>query len=160
LQITIRQIDYTNARDGSDLVYLMDCYAQDPMGDNAPLDESVKNSLVEKLSKIPHAFSIIAYVDNKPAGLTNCFECFSTFKAKPLINIHDVIVSEEFRGLNISQKMLEKVEKIANERGCCKVTLEVLEGNTIAQNAYRKFSFGAYELDPKMGKAMFWQKNL
>lgn len=160
MEITVRQIDYNNQQEGKDLVFLMDIYSRDPMGDNTPLDEMVKNSLAESLSKIPHAFSVIAYVDNKPAGLTNCFECFSTFKAKPLINIHDVIVTEEFRGLKLSLKMLETVEKIAKERGCCKITLEVLEGNKIAQNAYQKFGFGAYVLDPKMGKAMFWQKNL
>ena len=160
MKISVRQIDYQNKQDGDDLLYLMDSYSIDPMGDNAPLDKLVKNKLVDSLSKIPHAFSVIAYVDNKPAGLTNCFECFSTFKAKPLINIHDLIVTEEFRGLKISFKMLETVEKIAKQRDCCKITLEVLEGNIIAQNAYQKFGFAAYELDPKMGKALFWQKNL
>ncbi len=77
-----------------------------------------------------------------------------------LINIHDVIVLDEFRGLNISQLMLEKVEQVALERGCCKLTLEVLEGNKVAQNAYVKFGFAGYALDPEMGQAMFWQKML
>ena len=40
------------------------------------------------------------------------------------------------------------------------MTLEVLEGNEIAQHAYRSFGFAGYELDPRMGKAMFWQKKL
>jgi hypothetical protein len=40
------------------------------------------------------------------------------------------------------------------------VTLEVLEGNQIAKNAYIKFGFAGYELDPKMGKALFWEKPL
>ncbi len=94
---------------------------------------------------------MIAYVEEKPAGLINCFECFSTFKSKPLINIHDVIVTEEFRSLNLSQQMLEQVEQIATAQGSCKITLEVLEENVIAQNAYSKFGFGAYELDPSNG---------
>jgi len=29
-----------------------------------------------------------------------------------------------------------------------------------AQNAYEKFGFGGYELDPEMGGTMFWQKSL
>ena len=46
------------------------------------------------------------------------------------------------------------------KKNCCKITLEVLEGNTIAKNAYKKFGFMGYELDPKMGKAMLWEKSL
>ena len=41
-----------------------------------------------------------------------------------------------------------------------KLTLEVLEGNSVAQSAYRAFGFEGYELDPQMGKALFWQKKL
>jgi ribosomal protein S18 acetylase RimI-like enzyme len=54
--------------------------------------------------------------------------------------------------------MMEKVESVAKERGACKVTLEVLEGNKVAQNSYAKFGFSGYELDPEMGKAIFWEK--
>jgi ribosomal protein S18 acetylase RimI-like enzyme len=60
----------------------------------------------------------------------------------------------------LSQLMLSKVEEIAKAKGCCKITLEVLEGNEIAKNAYRKFGFSSYELDPAMGRALFWQKNI
>jgi ribosomal protein S18 acetylase RimI-like enzyme len=112
------------------------------------------------LSKLSYAFSIICYVNNKPAGLVNCFEAFSTFKCKPLINIHDVVVVNEFRGLGLSQPMLSKVEEIAKLKGCCKITLEVLEGNKVAQKSYIKFGFAGYELDPIMGKALFWQRNV
>ncbi len=84
----------------------------------------------------------------------------STFKCKPLINIHDVVVLNEFRRLGISQRMLSKVEEIAKEKGCCKMTLEVLEGNKAAQNSYLKYGFEGYELDPAHGKALFWKKSL
>jgi ribosomal protein S18 acetylase RimI-like enzyme len=56
--------------------------------------------------------------------------------------------------------MLEKVEDIAISKGCCKLTLEVLEGNKIARASYNKFGFSDYVLDPKMGKALFFQKVL
>ena len=52
----------------------------------------------------------------------------------------------------------ETAQRIARQRGCCKVTLEVLEGNTSAQAAYRRAGFEGYQLDPVMGRAMFWQK--
>ena len=56
--------------------------------------------------------------------------------------------------------MLDEVERIAKEKGCCKLTLEVLEGNIVAKKAYEKFGFSSYELDPATGKALFWEKVL
>ena len=123
-----------------------------------PLSDFVKTNLVKELSKIPHAFSVICYVDGQAAGLINCFEAFSTFNCKPLVNVHDIVVLSKYRGLGLSQIMLAKVEEKAKENGCCKITLEVLEGNEIARKSYKKFGFDGYELDPKMGKALFWQK--
>lgn len=158
MKIDIQVVDYSNTKHAKDIGELLDTYAQDPMGGNASLHEDIKQNLAKELAKLPHAFSVITYVDNKAVGLINCFEAFSTFKCKPLINIHDIIVVKEFRGLGLCPKMLELVEEIAQQKGCCKITLEVLEGNEVARNAYLKFGFNGYELDPKMGKAMFWQK--
>jgi ribosomal protein S18 acetylase RimI-like enzyme len=70
------------------------------------------------------------------------------------------VVSGEYRGLGISQKMSQHIENIAHQKGCCKITLEVLDGNQIAKNAYIKFGVAGYELDPKMGKALFWENPL
>ena len=120
----------------------------------------LRDKLAIELARRPHAFSLLCYVDDQPAGLVNCFEGFSTFQCKPLINIHDLVVAPGFRGLGLSQLMLARVEAIAQARGCCKLTLEVLEGNKTAQAAYAKFGFEAYALDPAMGKALFWQKNM
>lgn len=160
MEIDVLTLNCQDAQQTQDMLFLLDTYALDPMGGATSLSQTVKDNLVTQLAKLPHAFSVICYVDGKPAGLANCFEAFSTFKCKPLINIHDLVVSGEFRGLGISQKMLQHVENIAIQKGCCKVTLEVLEGNQIAKNAYLKFGFAGYELDPQKGKALFWEKPL
>lgn len=158
--LDILQVNYGDPRHGEDLIYLLDCYARDPMGGGKPLSPAIKNNLIPQLAQRPYALSLLGYYQDKPAGLINAFESFSSFKCRPLINIHDVIVAPEFRGYGISQAMLATLESIARERGCCKLTLEVLEGNTLAQVAYRKFGFAGYELDPAMGKALFWEKAL
>ncbi len=160
MNIEIKQADYNSSQDGIDLVNLLNGYALDPMGGAEELCEYSRKNLAASLAKIPHAFSVLAYVDGKPAGLINCFEAFSTFACKPVVNIHDVTVSSEFRGLGLSQKMMEKVETISRERGACKLTLEVLQGNEVARNSYIKYGFKGYELDPAMGKAEFWEKKL
>jgi GNAT superfamily N-acetyltransferase len=160
MNIDIIKANYLDGQQANDIAVLMNAYAIDPMGGGKLLPKIVTKNLANELAKRPYAFSIIAYVDGSAAGLVTCFEMFSTFSCKPLINIHDVIVLKEYRGYRLSYKMLEKVEEIALAKGCCKITLEVLEGNKIARASYNKFGFSDYMLDPQMGKALFWQKVL
>ncbi len=160
MKIEVVKADYSNKEHARDIPYLLNEYACDPMGGGKPLSHDTMHQLVSELAKIPHAFSVLIYVDGQPAALANCFEGFSTFSCKPLINIHDLCVREDFRGLSLSQKLLEKVESIARARGCCKITLEVLSNNSVAKAAYEKFGFSGYELDPSVGSAIFWQKTL
>lgn len=160
MTIDILIADYHDKKHAADLAFLLDRYARDPMGGGIGLDDNIKRHLAAQLAEVPNAFSVLCYVDRKPVGLANCFQGFSTFKCRPLINIHDLVVIEEFRGRGLSQRLLEKIEQIALETGCCKLTLEVLEGNGTARNAYTRFGFAGYELDPSMGKALFWEKTL
>lgn len=160
MSVELFQVDYANAVHADQLVMLLNQYACDPMGGAKPLPDSIKASLAESLSNVPGAFSLIATVDGQPAGLTNCFEGFSTFACQPLINVHDLAVSPDYRGQGISQVLLRGIEAEAKSRGCIKVTLEVLGGNTIAKNAYQKYGFESYELDPSAGSAELWQKYL
>ena len=158
--ILVLQASYTNAVHADAIGLLLNSYAEDPMGGGHSLPADLLQQLPAELAKRPHAFSVLAFVGGEPAGLVNCFEGFSTFACRPLVNVHDVMVKEQFRGLGLSQKMLQKVEEIARQRGCCKITLEVLEGNTLAQAAYRKFGFDDSVFDPAHGRMLFWKKPL
>jgi len=160
LNIEILQADYGNAEHAQALVRLLDMYARDAMGGGHPLSEQVKQALVPELARRPHAFSVLAFADGEAAGLVNCFEGFSTFACKPLINIHDVAVADAYRRRGIAQQMMRYVENIARQRGCCKLTLEVLQGNRNAQQMYGKLGYAGYQLDAATGAALFWQKGL
>lgn len=160
MKIDITPVDYTNVQHAQDLLLILDNYAQDEMGGGKALKPDVKQNLIARLVNLPYAYSYVAYVNDVPAGLVTAFESFSTFNCKPLLNIHDLAVEKKFRGLGLSQLLLAEVEKLAIEKACCKVTLEVLEGNEVAKNAYTKYGFNAYELDPNMGSALFWEKKL
>ena len=160
MNIQLKRADYHDKKHSEDLISLLNAYAIDPMGGGEPLDDYVKENLITSLKQRQDVFSILCYVDNEAAGLLNCIEGFSTFSAKPVMNIHDVTVLPKFRGLGLSEKMFSEVEELAKEKGCCKLTLEVLEGNEVAKNAYQKYGYSGYELDPKMGKAIFWQKKI
>lgn len=154
------KVDYHNEKQMSDLLFLLNCYAEDPMGGGEPVSEEVTKQLPEALQARNFVFSLIVYIDGKPAGLTNCIESFSTFACRPVVNIHDFAINPEYRGQGVSQVLLNEIEKIAREKGSAKITLEVLSGNKVAINAYKKFGFNGYELDPNMGKAEFWEKKL
>ncbi len=160
MNIKVIQADYADPQHAKIITEILDKYALDAMGGGQGLTNFTKRHLVSELNKLPHAFSVLAFVDDQPAGLVNCFEAFSTFACKPLVNIHDVSVLPQFRGLGVSLRMLERVENIAQAKGCCKITLEVLSNNTIAKNAYTKLGYEGYELDPEAGHALFWQKPL
>ena len=159
-EILVLQASYSNPTHAEAIGIVLNHYAEDPMGGGHSLDPDLLRRLPEELARRPHAFSVLAFVGGEPAGLVNCFEGFSTFACKPLVNVHDVVVMNEFRGLGLSQKMLLKVEDIARQRGCCKITLEVLEGNAVAQSAYRKFGFDDAKFDPAHGRMLFWNKPL
>lgn len=142
------------------LIQLMEAYALDPMGGGQGLSNYVTRNLPAELAKRESAHVIIAFVDEQPAGLVICLEGFSTFSCRPLLNIHDVMVALPYRRRGLSKLLLLKVEEIALKLDCCKLTLEVLEGNDVAQAAYKVFGFSGYELNPQMGKALFWEKKL
>jgi len=158
--IEIIQADLNNPAHGDALLKLLNAYAKDPMGGGEPLSEYTLNKLVPSLQQRSDVVVVLAFVNSQPVGLINCFEGFSTFACRPLLNIHDVTVLKPFRGMGISSMMLQEVESIARQRGCCKLTLEVLQNNTIAQASYRKSGFAPYQLDPEAGVALFWEKKL
>ena len=158
--IAVLLADYRNPGHARALVALLDAYARDPAGGGMPLDAKVLADLPEALAARPQAFSVLAYDGERPVGLVNCIEGFSTFACKPLVNVHDVVVLETHRGQRVTQRMLALVEQEARTRGACKLTLEVLSGNNSALRAYEREGFANYQLDPAFGSAMFLQKKL
>ena len=158
--IDVLLADYRNPVHARALVDLLDSYARDPAGGSAPLAPEVLAGLPEALAVRPQAFSVLAYDGPQAVGLVNCFEGFSTFACKPLVNVHDVVVRPSHRGQRVAQRMFACVEQEARARGACKLTLEVLSANHSALRAYAREGFANYQLDPAFGPAVFLQKKL
>lgn len=159
--VHVCRADYANAHHAQVLVDLLDAYAQDPMGGGEPLSDFAKQNLVDCLIARPQAFSVLAFEDAseaQPLGLINCIEGFSTFACRPLVNVHDVVVLTAYRGQRVAEHMFELVRVIAQERGACKLTLEVLAGNDSAQRLYARIGFAQYQLNAAVGTAQFLQK--
>jgi len=160
MAVTVRRADYANAVDAAHVVALLETYSRDPMGGGAPLQEDVRANLIDRLQAQPSMFSLLAFKGEEAVGLMNCLWGFSTFAASPLINIHDLIVSPDARGEGAGKALFAAVEAIAQDKGACKVTLEVLSGNEPAKALYASLGYGDYVLDPEQGTALFWQKKM
>ncbi|AUL46388.1 GNAT family N-acetyltransferase [Bordetella trematum] len=158
--ISVTQADLHNPDDGQAILTLLDEYARDPMGGGAPVDPAVRARLIDELAKRPTARVLIARDEAGPAGLAITFEGFSTFAGKPLLNLHDFMVSARCRGQGVGLRLLAALDELARSLGCCKLTLEVLEGNEAARRLYRKAGYEGYALQAEHGQAHFWQKKL
>ena len=158
--ITCKEIDLNNGSQCDIMMNILSAYSEDAMGGGEPLPEYTVNNLPSELRKRSIAHVFIAELDGQPAGLATTFEGFSTFACKPLLNIHDMCVLPQYRRKGVCATLLMYIEHYAKEQGHCKLTLEVLEGNHPAKQAYTQAGFAPYELDPAAGQAFFWQKKI
>jgi len=158
--IEIVEADLSRPAHAEATLFLLGQYAEDLMGGGAGLKEFARVNLIQALQQRPWVKVFLAWQETEPAALAICMEGFSTFACKPLLNIHDLVVAAKFRRRGYAKQMLQKIETVARGMGCCKLTLEVLEGNRVAQALYVQCGFAGYELDPATGKALFWQRLL
>ncbi|WP_028454099.1 GNAT family N-acetyltransferase [Chitinilyticum litopenaei] len=158
--LVCRPVDFRQPADAAAFVALLDHYASDAMGGGAGLSDFAKANLVPRLAVRDDFFAFIVWAGDGPVGLINLIEGFSTFAARPLLNVHDVVVHADWRGRGVVDALFAAAEALAAQRDCCKLTLEVLEGNPRAAAAYARCGFKPYELDPQFGRAVFMEKKL
>ncbi len=142
------------------VVALSNAYAMDPMGNGKALSSDVRRKLIPALQQHPTTIIFLAFRDKQAVGIATCFGGFSTFAARPLINIHDFYVIPEFRGQKIGQMLLAAVEQKARTTGCCKITLEVQQNNHRAQRVYEASGFARSVYVEAAGSALFLSKQL
>jgi GNAT superfamily N-acetyltransferase len=158
--VTIIDADLSRAEHQDALVAMLDAYMRDPMEGGEPPSERVKRELVPGLRAHPACYILLAYRDGKPIGFAICFLGFSTFMARPLINIHDIFVDSSLRGTGIGGMMLERIEAKARDLNCCRLTLEVREDNRVARGLYRKVGFDRVVVGAERVAMEFWHKPL
>jgi ribosomal protein S18 acetylase RimI-like enzyme len=158
--VEIVEADLDSADHQKAVLDLIDAYAMDPMGNGGPLPKHVKNVLIPGLKKHPTTLIFIAYAHHEAIGIAVCFIGFSTFAARPLINVHDLAVLPAYRRCGAGRMLLAAVERKARTLGCCKVTLEVLENNRRAMKVYRAAGYAQATYTQEAGGALFYAKHL
>jgi GNAT superfamily N-acetyltransferase len=158
--IDIVEADLDNTDHQTAVVDLIHAYALDPMGSGRPLSPEIRQRLIPGLKQLPTTTIFLAYQQGRAVGIAVCFRGFSTFAARPLINIHDLAVLPQHRGHGVGRRLLEVVERKARELDCCKITLEVAENNHKACQIYQAAGFAQTVYAPDAGGALFMSKPL
>ena len=160
LSIEILEADLGCREHQQAVLALSNAYAMDPMGNGEALSDEVRRRLIPGLQQHPTTIIFLAFQDKQTVGIATCFGAFSTFAARPLINIHDFYVIPEARGQKIGQMILSAVEQKARAMGCCKITLEVQQNNHRAQRIYEAAGFVRSVYVEAAGGALFLKKAL
>lgn len=156
--LTVRPADLSDPADADAVVAMLDAYARDPLGMSAPLPAEVRSVLIDRLRGVPHWIGLARHGE-APVGIAVCFFGFSTFRARPLLNLHDFAVVPEARGLGVGKILMEAVIAAARERGCCKVTLEVRSDNDRAKRLYASAGFSPLDTDCD-ASFEFWKRDV
>jgi len=155
MELSILQVDLQNTGHCAQVIKLLNDYMKDPMGNNRPMPSGLGIQIISGLKMHSGFLGFFVMADDRFAGLANCNINFSTFQAKPLINIHDFIVAPECRNIGAGSFLLRGIINYASQNGFCRVNLEVREDNLTAKSLYKKMGFT--DCVPRM---MFWERKL
>ena len=144
IDIKIIEADLDDAQHGSALIRLLDSYAREPAGQSAPIDAATAAGIVPGLKSHPSTLVLLAVTAGVCAGATVCFWGFSTFTARPVLNIHDLVVLPDYRGRGIGSALLDELERRARAAGSSRLTLEVHDSNRDAKRLYERYGFGPW----------------
>jgi len=156
----IFQADLGKPEHAQALLGLIEHFAGDPMSGGMNLPIEVRDALIPGLKAHPTTLVFLARSGQDYIGTAVCFSGYSTFYAKPLINIHDLMVLDGYRGKGIGTGLMSAVEDKARQLGCCKVTLEVRDDNETAQVLYAREGFSCAKGDDLTVKYLYLEKLL
>src|SRR5262245_58237268 len=103
MEVLIADLDQPAHADA--VVELLDMYCRDSFGSLAPLSVDVREREIRGL-KQAGATCFLARDGEAYVGLAICLPSFSSFRARPLLNIHDIAVAPHQRGKGIGRALL------------------------------------------------------
>lgn len=88
---------------------------------------------------------LLAEADSGICGMVVLFQAYSSWRGAPTLVIHDLFVEETARGGGAGRALVEAAARLAVERGCCRIDLNVVEGNDGGRRFYEGLGFKAAE---------------
>ena len=86
----------------------------------------------------PCAEVLLALEKGEPVGFAVYFHNFSTWLGRPGLYLEDLFVRPDVRGKGYGRALLERLARIAQERGCGRMEWAVLDWNEPAIQFYKK----------------------
>jgi GNAT superfamily N-acetyltransferase len=108
--------------------------------ERAPDDVSATEEQLRRVlfSDKPSAEVLIAREGEAPVGFAVYFHNFSTWLGRPGLYLEDLFVKPEKRGKGYGRALLQRLARIAHERGCGRMEWAVLDWNDPAIQFYKK----------------------
>lgn len=159
LDLQIYQADLTNAEHCDAIVRLINEYAHDPLEVRQSLPNDVLARMTDGLREHP-TLVFLAQREGAIIGVAVCLSGYTTFAARPALNIHDLAVTAAQRGRGAGTALLAAVERHARQIGCARITLEVRAANHAARRLYQRNGFDGAQHTADDGATLFCVKQL
>lgn len=156
--------DLSRPPEAAAVVRLLREFAREPVSGGCDLPEEVQRRLVPGLQAHPASRIWLAWSTQEgheiAVGVAICQLGFSTFLARPTLNLHDLFVSPPHRNRRVGEALMRAVHEGARELGCGKVTLEVNRDNAAAQRFYARLGYGDGQAEARGDGVWFWRRPL
>ncbi|MDA1258498.1 MAG: GNAT family N-acetyltransferase [Chloroflexi bacterium] len=77
----------------------------------------------------PRFETLLAELDGVAVGFALFFHNYSTWQGRPGLHLEDLYVEEQARGHGLGLDLMRELARIADERGCARFELSVLDWN-------------------------------
>ena len=81
---------------------------------------------------------LLAEAAGMPAGVCLYIPSFSTYHGRPGVYVQDLYVPDQFRGLGVGARLLQRLAAVTRARGGCYIRLSVDTQNFKAQGFYTR----------------------
>ena len=160
MQVAIIEADLSNSEHAVAVTRLLDEYAHDPLEGGQGLPSEVLARMIGQLQRASMRLVLLASIEGNYGGIAVCFWGFSSFAARPAINIHDLAVSPQLRGQGVGSALMAEVEARARAAACARITLEVRGANHAARRLYTRNGFSGADVEVPDNVTLFCVKTL
>jgi ribosomal protein S18 acetylase RimI-like enzyme len=103
-----------------------------------PPDETEASRLLARIFESRRLEALVAEIGGRVEGMALFYEGFATFRARPLLYLEDLVVSEASRGRGVGEALLAELARVAIRRGALRVEWAVLDWNAGAIRLYER----------------------
>ena len=111
-----------------------------------PLIMTERQLFLDGFGEAPLFEAHMAFVDEEPAGYALTHGCYADFEGRGLF-LESLYVKESCRGHDVAERLLSEVCRVAHDRHCYGIVLNILRWNSRALAFFRRA--GAKELDDR-----------